>query len=114
MKFFSVISAIFVLALASLVAAAVEKRAEVTVTTLETIISCAPEITQCHPSKTSVYKPPVVTSSAVYLNTSSWATVYPNKTSTASIATFTGAANAISGPTYAVAAAVAGIFAFVL
>ncbi|KAK9356668.1 hypothetical protein V1523DRAFT_401008 [Lipomyces doorenjongii] len=114
MKFFSVISAILVLALASFVAAAVEERAYVTVTTIDTVISCAPEITQCHHTTlTSVYTPPVVTSAPIYTNSSSFTTKFPNATNstTAPVATFTGAASSVSGSVLAVALGIVGVFA---
>ncbi|KAJ8098764.1 hypothetical protein POJ06DRAFT_239635 [Lipomyces tetrasporus] len=113
MKFFSVISTILVLVLASLVAAAVEERAYVTVTTIDTIISCAPEVTQCHHTSTSVYTPPVVTSTPIYTNSSSFSTMMPNATNstTAPIATFTGAASSVSGSVVAVALGIVGVLA---
>ncbi|KAK9322746.1 hypothetical protein V1517DRAFT_322326 [Lipomyces orientalis] len=113
MKFFSVISTIVVLVLASLVAAAVEERAYVTITTLATITSCAPEVTQCHHTTTSVYTPPVVTSTPIYTNSSTFSTMMPNATNstTAPIATFTGAASSVSGSVAAVVLAMIGVLA---
>ncbi|KAK9475937.1 hypothetical protein V1514DRAFT_338427 [Lipomyces japonicus] len=120
MKFFTVIVSIFALAFASLVAAELDARAYVTVTTLETITSCAPTVTQCVKTKTSVFTPPAVTSSIFYHNSSTTLTSsYPHhnatNTTTPPIHTFTGAANAVRGSAVVpVVAGVVGVLAFAL
>ncbi|KAK9366626.1 hypothetical protein V1509DRAFT_582650, partial [Lipomyces kononenkoae] len=114
MKFFSVISAILVLALASFVAASIEARSVdvVTLTTVDTVISCAPEITQCHHTTLTA---PVVTSipAPKYTNATTFSTFKPNATNSTSAPrpTFTGAASSISGSVVAVALGIAGVFA---
>ncbi|KAK9237377.1 hypothetical protein V1525DRAFT_360876 [Lipomyces kononenkoae] len=115
MKFFSVFSAIFVLALASFVAASIEQRDVdvVTLTTVDTVISCAPEVTQCHHTTLSA---PVVTSTSAgpkYTNATTFSTIKPNATNTTTTArpTFTGGASSISGSLVAVALGIVGVFA---
>ncbi|KAK9460490.1 uncharacterized protein V1516DRAFT_664887 [Lipomyces oligophaga] len=96
MKFFALVA---LFAFVAVVAASIEQRAIVTVTTLDTITSCAPEITACPARSTSsyansTYSVPVVSNTSV------------------AISTFTGAA-AAAAPAGIVAAGAAGLLGFI-
>ncbi|KAK9448922.1 uncharacterized protein V1518DRAFT_416691 [Limtongia smithiae] len=108
MKFFAAIYAVVLLALATFVAAHLDERAYVTVTTIETITSCSSEYTQCTKTSTSVMA--LTTSTPVYTNATT--TTIANSTSPA-VATFTGAAANVKGSVFAAAAGVAGVLALV-
>ncbi|KAK9379450.1 uncharacterized protein V2V93DRAFT_381924 [Kockiozyma suomiensis] len=100
MKYAAALFTIVVVAFAALVSAALDERAYVTVTTLETITSCGPSVTNCPAKSTSV----------PYSNN----TIPTVNTSTPAVSTFTGGANQQTGVAAAAMAGVLGLVAYLI
>ncbi|KAK7207731.1 hypothetical protein BZA70DRAFT_272079 [Myxozyma melibiosi] len=103
MKFAAALFTIVVLAFAAIVSAALDERAYVTVTTLETITSCGPTVTNCPASSTA--------SSAIPYSNTSIAVV---NSSTPAVSTFTGGANQQTGVAAAAMAGFLGLVAYLI